>query len=87
MTKAAIIGAGFMGNTHAETLRRIGVEVAGALGVDGAETASFARRVNAKGHEGLPALLEDGEVKVHELVICEAIERSAQERRWVEVSY
>ena len=64
MTKAAIIGAGFMGGAHNEALRRIGVNVAGVLGIDQEETASFSRKVGAKGYEDLSALLADDEVNV-----------------------
>lgn len=45
MSKAAIIGAGFMGATHTEALRRIGVEVYGLLGADSEETCNVAARL------------------------------------------
>jgi predicted dehydrogenase len=43
--RTAVIGAGFMGPAHTEALRRLGVQVAGILGVDAAESASAARRL------------------------------------------
>jgi predicted dehydrogenase len=64
MIKAAIIGAGFMGATHNEALRRIGVPVAGVLGVDQAETDAFAGRVNARPYPNLATLLSDADVTV-----------------------
>jgi predicted dehydrogenase len=64
MIKAAVIGAGFMGITHVEALHRLGVPVAGVLGVEGAETNSFAKRVNARPYPNLETLLSDPEVVV-----------------------
>jgi predicted dehydrogenase len=64
MIKAAVIGAGFMGITHVEALHRLGVPVAGVLGVDQAETNSFAKRVNTRPYSSLEALLSDPEVAV-----------------------
>jgi predicted dehydrogenase len=64
MIKAAIVGAGFMGITHNEALRRIGVPVAGVLGVDPTETTTFARRVNASPYSNLDQLLSDVDVSV-----------------------
>lgn len=64
MIRAAIIGAGFMGTTHNEALRRIGIPVVGVLGVDQAETDAFAGRVNARPYPNLETLLSDDEVSV-----------------------
>ncbi len=41
--KTAVIGAGFMGPTHTEGLRRLGIEVTGILGVDEAESTQAAK--------------------------------------------
>ena len=41
---AAIIGAGFIGPVHLEALRRLGIPVAGILGVDEAESRRAAAR-------------------------------------------
>ncbi len=43
--RTAIIGAGFMGPTHTEALRRLGIEVAGILGVDEAESTKAAQKL------------------------------------------
>ena len=43
--KAAIAGAGFMGATHTEALRRNGIEVLGILGIDVAEGRRVAERL------------------------------------------
>lgn len=43
--KAAVIGAGFMGSTHTEALRRMGVEVCGILGADQEETRQAMTRL------------------------------------------
>jgi predicted dehydrogenase len=40
--KSAVVGLGFMGGTHIEALRRIGVEVLGAIGISPEETATGA---------------------------------------------
>jgi predicted dehydrogenase len=64
MIKAAVIGAGFMGGAHVEALHRIGVPVAGVLGVGQAETRAFSERVNARAYESLESLLADGEAQV-----------------------
>jgi len=42
---AAIVGAGFMGGAHVESLRRIGVEITGILGIDDQESQSQADRL------------------------------------------
>src|SRR5512141_2412827 len=38
LLKSAVVGLGFMGGTHIEALRRIGVEVLGAIGASQDET-------------------------------------------------
>jgi len=43
--RTAIIGAGFMGPAHTEALRRLGIEVAGILGVDEAESTKSAQKL------------------------------------------
>jgi predicted dehydrogenase len=40
---AAIAGLGFMGRTHLQALRRLGIEVAGIIGVSAEEGQKFAR--------------------------------------------
>ena len=44
--KTAIIGAGFMGPAHTEACRRLGIHVAGILGVDDAESTQAAKNLN-----------------------------------------
>lgn len=61
---AAIIGAGFMGPTHTEALRRAGVDVKGILGVDEAETSSAVSSLGlAKGYASLDEVLKDDDVQ------------------------
>jgi len=43
--RAAVAGVGFMGTTHAETLRRIGIEVAGILGITREEGQAAASKL------------------------------------------
>lgn len=63
MMKAAIIGGGFMGGAHTEALRRIGIPVAGMLGINPGETRDFIQRWNlSKGYASLNELLSDPEV-------------------------
>lgn len=44
--QAAIVGAGFMGRTHTEALRRLGIPIHGLLGRDGEETCHMAAVLN-----------------------------------------
>ncbi len=46
MLRAAIIGCGFMGSTHTEALRRLGIPVAGLCGIDPEESQNAARHLN-----------------------------------------
>jgi predicted dehydrogenase len=63
--KTAIIGAGFMGPAHAEALRRIGVHVAGILGVDAAESNKAAAALGIpKAYQSWEAVLKDPEIQV-----------------------
>ncbi len=65
MLKAAVIGGGFMGATHTEALRRIGVPVVGMLGINAQETNSFVARTGIpKAYESLEELANDPEVQV-----------------------
>ena len=58
--RAAVIGAGFMGPAHTEALRRIGVEVAGILGVNEAESKSAAARLGLpKAYRNYGEVLKD----------------------------
>jgi predicted dehydrogenase len=58
--RAAVIGAGFMGPAHTEALRRIGVEVAGILGVNEAESTSAAARLGLpKAYRNYGEVLKD----------------------------
>jgi len=65
MLQAAIIGGGFMGTTHTEALRRLGVPVIGMLGVSAEESDSFVKRLGIpKVYESLDAVAKDKEVNV-----------------------
>ena len=56
--RAAVIGLGFMGGTHIETLRRLGIEVTACLGCSSEETQRGVRKFG----------LEHGYASVEELV-------------------
>jgi predicted dehydrogenase len=63
--KTAVVGLGFMGGTHIEALRRIGIDVVGALGVTPEETqGGVARYGLAKGYASLDELVADPAVDV-----------------------
>jgi len=63
--KAAIVGLGFMGGTHLEALRRLGVEVTGVLGISPEEGKVFCERMSvAKAYSDFEELAADTEVKV-----------------------
>ncbi|MCX6053426.1 MAG: Gfo/Idh/MocA family oxidoreductase [Chloroflexi bacterium] len=65
MLSAAIIGGGFMGITHAETLRRMNIPIKGMLGIDSIETDSFLRRCGiSKGYSNLDELANDPTVDI-----------------------
>jgi predicted dehydrogenase len=58
--RAAVIGAGFMGPAHTEALRRIGIEVAGILGVNEGESKSAAARLGLpKAYRNYGEVLKD----------------------------
>ncbi len=62
---AAIIGAGFMGPTHTEALRRIGVQVRGILGIDDAESKKAAKTLDIpKAYRNWQEALDDPDVQV-----------------------
>ncbi len=42
LIKVAVVGLGFMGRTHIQTLRRLGIEVYGVAGIDKAEAQKVA---------------------------------------------
>ena len=52
MLKAAIIGCGFMGSTHTEALRRLGIPIAGLCGIDPEEEPE--RCPASESRHGLP---------------------------------
>ena len=65
MLKAGIIGCGFMGSTHTEALRRLGIPVAGLCGVDPEESRNAAQRFNfEKAYCSFEEVLADPEVNV-----------------------
>lgn len=60
----AVIGAGFMGPTHTEALRRLGMKVTGILGVDENESRQAAQRLGLpKAYTDYAAVLADPEVR------------------------
>lgn len=65
MLKSAIVGTGFMGSTHTEALRRLGVPITGILAIDPKEGQSFVQRLGLpKIYTQLEELLADDEVQV-----------------------
>lgn len=63
--RAAVVGTGFIARVHVESLRRIGVEVAGVLGSTSARSQDFAREMQIPtAYSDLDALLGDGGVDV-----------------------
>jgi predicted dehydrogenase len=63
--RTAIIGAGFMGPAHTEALRRLGVQVAGILGVNEAESTQAARKLGLpKAYLSFTEVLKDKNVDV-----------------------
>jgi predicted dehydrogenase len=62
---AAVIGVGFIGSVHVETLRRIGVRVAGVLGSTPGRTAARAEALGVEhAYPSLDALCADDSVDV-----------------------
>lgn len=63
--KSAVVGLGFMGGTHVETLRRIGAEVVGVVGVSREETeAGCAQYALANRYQSFEDVCADPEVDV-----------------------
>jgi len=64
-SKAAIIGAGMMGPTHVEALRRNGITVTGIAGIDESESQKAAKELNlAKAYSSFEEVLSDSDVNV-----------------------
>ncbi len=63
--KVAVIGLGFMGRTHIQSLRRLGVEVHGVAGVDENEAHSAAEEMSIPHwYRSYEEALADNEIKV-----------------------
>lgn len=63
--RVAMVGAGFIGPVHVEALGRIGVEVAGILGVDAAESERARQMLRLpRAYESFEQVLEDETVSV-----------------------
>jgi predicted dehydrogenase len=63
--QAAVIGLGFMGRTHIQALRRLGVTVRGVTGVDEAEAVRGASDLNVpRAYRDYAEVLDDPEVGV-----------------------
>ena len=62
---AAIVGAGFMGPAHTEGLRRLGIPIAGILGVSQEESGRAAKNLALpRAYRSFREILEDESVKV-----------------------
>jgi predicted dehydrogenase len=65
MFKAAIVGCGFMGSTHTEALRRLGIPVVGLCGIDPEEGVGASQRLNIeKAYKDFAEVIADPEVEV-----------------------
>ncbi|MHC1784234.1 MAG: Gfo/Idh/MocA family protein [Anaerolineaceae bacterium] len=63
--KAAVIGLGFMGRTHIQTLRRLGVEVYGVAGIDENEARVAAEEMSIPHwYRNYDEVLADAQIKV-----------------------
>ncbi len=63
--KVAVIGLGFMGRTHIQSLRRLGVEVYGVAGINEQEAASAAEELSiTKAYKSFEEAIADPQVSV-----------------------
>ncbi|MCX6056172.1 MAG: Gfo/Idh/MocA family oxidoreductase [Chloroflexi bacterium] len=63
--KVAVIGLGFMGRTHIQSLRRLGIEVHGVAGIDENEARNAAAELSIpRGYKSFDEAISDGEIKV-----------------------
>ncbi len=63
--KVAVIGLGFMGRTHIQALRRLGIEVFGVAGISAEEAITAARDLSiSKAYSSFDEAIADKEVKV-----------------------
>lgn len=63
--KVAVIGLGFMGRTHIQSLRRLGIEVYGVAGVDEQEAKKAASELGIpKSYKSFDDAINDPEIKV-----------------------
>jgi predicted dehydrogenase len=70
---AAVIGLGFVGRAHVDALRRLAIPIRGALGSSSEHTVVACQSLG----------IERVYTSLEELVLCEAIAKSAQYRAWV----
>lgn len=65
MLAAAVVGTGFMGPTHVEALRRLGIHITGILGISPERSAEAARQLGLPlGYSDYQAVLDDPAVQV-----------------------
>ncbi len=63
--KVAVIGLGFMGRTHIQSLRRLGIEVYGVAGISEEEAKNAAKELSiSKWYRTLDEAVADPEVQV-----------------------
>jgi predicted dehydrogenase len=68
--RTAVVGAGFIGPVHVETLRRLGVTITGILGVDDKESTSAQQKLGLpKAYKSLDEVLADPAVQVVHLAV------------------
>jgi predicted dehydrogenase len=62
--KAAVVGAGFIGPVHVEALKRLGINIAGILGISQEESESAARNLNLpQAYDSFEQILKDDSVQ------------------------
>ncbi len=68
--RTAVVGAGFIGPVHVEALRRLGVTVAGILGVDDRESTSAREKLGLpKAYKSIDEVLGDKDVHAVHLAV------------------
>lgn len=69
-TKAAVVGAGFIGPVHVEALKRLGIHVTGTVGADLEESEEARARMNLpKAYNDFEEVLADDEVQSVHLAV------------------
>lgn len=70
MLKVAIIGAGFMGTTHAKGYKNIGVEIVSIADIDNKAKEDFVKNYNCKGFDSAEEMLKNMHKDIDFVDIC-----------------